>query len=82
MANPATKRDPLAIRSSLDASCMETKMTDSVSKEQREQIQRKVADAKHQSKVENAIVFHDRSGRWLFDLYMGHGERRDRDTDT
>ena len=41
----------------------------------REKLERKVADAKHMSKpvAENAVVVRNADGRWIFELYTaGH----------
>ncbi|MBT5218624.1 MAG: hypothetical protein HOI35_01805 [Woeseia sp.] len=41
----------------------------------REKLERKVADAKHMSKpdAENAVVVRDADGRWIFEIYTaGH----------
>jgi hypothetical protein len=41
----------------------------------REKLEKKIADAKHMSKpnAENAIVVRDADGRWIFELYTaGH----------
>ena len=41
----------------------------------REKLEKKIADAKHMSKpnAENAIVVRDADGRWIFELYAaGH----------
>jgi hypothetical protein len=41
----------------------------------REKLEKKVADAKHMSKpnAENAIVVRDANGRWIFEIYTaGH----------
>ncbi len=41
----------------------------------RQELEKKVADAKHMSKpdAENAIVIRDADGRWIFEMYTaGH----------
>ena len=41
----------------------------------REKLEKKIADAKHMSKpdAENAVVVRDADGRWIFELYTaGH----------
>ena len=41
----------------------------------REELEKKIADAKHMSKpdAENAIVVRDAAGRWIFEIYTaGH----------
>ena len=41
----------------------------------REKLEKKIADAKHMSKpnAENAIVVRDADGRWIFEIYLaGH----------
>ena len=41
----------------------------------REKLDKKIADAKHMSKpnAENAIVVRDANGRWIFEMYTaGH----------
>ena len=41
----------------------------------REELEKKITDAKHMSKpnAENAIVVRDANGRWIFEMYtVGH----------
>jgi hypothetical protein len=47
----------------------------SVTDQNREELEKKVANAKHMSKpnADNAVVVRDADGRWLFEIYtVGH----------
>lgn len=50
-----------------------------------EELKKKIAEAKHCSKpnAENAVVFYDKNGRWIFEVYTtGHSIKWNGQTST